>query len=358
MLERGFERAIDVLERARQFDGVFQRELGPRADREVRGVGRIAHQHHRHALAVDLVPVHPALADHARELDPDRGAAQVRGVADERVAVQVGGEKFFAVGDAFFLRHLVDAGRFPRRFRRLDDERGGAVLEAVGVRLEPAMLGGHEDEVEGVEHLLRAEPHEAALARVDVRAEGLGVALAHQAVEAVGGQHQVGAVFAGDCLIVFDILLEHELDAHFLAAGLEDVEQLLAADPDEAVAAAAHRFALEVHLDVVPAVEGVADRRAGNGVGLPQIAHGGIGEHDAPAEGVIGAVALDDHDVVGRVLQLHQQPKIEAGGAAAEADDFHDALLVALRGAAVRACRRACGISMARCVVSEVDTTT
>ena len=34
-----------LLELARQLDRIFERELGARADREVRGVHRIAHQH-------------------------------------------------------------------------------------------------------------------------------------------------------------------------------------------------------------------------------------------------------------------------------------------------------------------------
>ena len=83
-------RALAAARRTRrQLDRVLERELGARADREMRGVRRVAHQHHRHAAAVrPRTPVHPVLADHARKADPDRRAAQVRGVADQRVAVR------------------------------------------------------------------------------------------------------------------------------------------------------------------------------------------------------------------------------------------------------------------------------
>jgi hypothetical protein len=53
-------------------------------------------------------------------------------------------------------------------------------------------------------------------------------------------------------------------------------------------------------------------------------------EHHAPAESVVGAVALDDGDLVGGVPQLHGNGKIEAGRAAAENRNLHpcDLLLI------------------------------
>ena len=61
-----------------------------------------------------------------------------------------------------------------------------------------------------------------------------------------------------------------------------------------------------------------------NGIYLDlQVAERLVGEHDAPAEGVVGAVALDDDDLVARVLLLHEQGEVQARGAAADADDLH-----------------------------------
>ena len=93
---------------------------------------------------------------------------------------------------------------------------------------------------------LGAEPDEAAAALVDVGVEGVGVAGADLAVDAVGGDDEVGVVFAGDGLVVLDEVLEHQLDADLFATRLQDVEQFLAADADEAMAAAADAAALEV----------------------------------------------------------------------------------------------------------------
>src|SRR5258706_63833 len=64
---------------ARQLDRILQRQLGARANREMRPVRRIAHQHHRNAARaarpVHRIPVHPGIADHARKADPDGRAA-------------------------------------------------------------------------------------------------------------------------------------------------------------------------------------------------------------------------------------------------------------------------------------------
>ena len=270
-------------------------------------------------LPFDLDAVRPVLADHARKADPVGRAAQVRGVADQLVAVEVLGEELLAEGDGLGLLHLVEAVGLPHRLRRLDDEGRGLVVELVGVGLEPAVLGLLEGEGEGVEGLVRAEPDEAALAQVDVGLEDLGIALADAAVEAVAGDHQVGVVLRGQRLVVRGVGLEHQLDAEREAALLQDVEQPLAADAAEAVAARAHLAALEEHLDVVPVMELVADQRGRVGVGRREVGQRLVAQHHAPAEGVEGAVALDHRDLEGRPSGLHQEREVEAGGAAADA---------------------------------------
>ena len=94
-----------------ELDRVLQRELGARADREVRGVRGVADQHDRRAAPLS---VHPVLADDAREVDPLRRAAQVRGVRHQRVAVEVLGEQLLAEGDRLL---LAPSGR-GRRLRQ------------------------------------------------------------------------------------------------------------------------------------------------------------------------------------------------------------------------------------------------
>ena len=68
------------------------------------------------------------------------------------------------------------------------------------------------------------------------------------------------------------------------------------------------------------------DRVGGVAVPFAHVVHRRVGEHHAPAEGVVGPVALDDGDVVRCAPQLlHQQREVQAGGAAADADDLHAA---------------------------------
>jgi hypothetical protein len=70
-------------------------------------------------------------------------------------------------------------------------------------------------------------------------------------------------------------------------------------------------------------VEGAQDLAGGLRVRRLQVAQGLVGEHHAPAEGVVRLIALDHRDVVGRVLLFHQEREIQPGGSAANADDFH-----------------------------------
>jgi hypothetical protein len=188
VVQRARQVATAAADAAHQLDRVLEAQLGARADAEVRGVRRVAHQHHRRAAVV----VHPALADHARKADPLRRPAQVRGVGHQRVAVQVLREQLLQERDGHVLVHRLEAQRLPHRLGRLDDEGRGGVVEAVGVRLHPAMFGLFEGEGEGLEQLVRAQPDEAAQPGVDVGLVGGGVLAADAAVQAVAGDDQVG----------------------------------------------------------------------------------------------------------------------------------------------------------------------
>ncbi len=64
-------------------------------------------------------------------------------------------------------------------------------------------------------------------------------------------------------------------------------------------------------------VERIANELTTHRVGLHQVLKRLVGEHDAPAKGVIGLVALDHRDAVRRVLQLHEQREIKTSGATA-----------------------------------------
>ncbi len=223
------------------------------------GVRGIADEDDRNAPAIQVVPMHPFPADDARKPDPDRRTAQVGGVAHQRVAAQVLRKEALAERDAFLLRHGFEAGGAPGLLRRLDDERRGFAVVLVGVRLEPAVRRVREGERERGKALLRAQPDEAAAAHVDVGRERFGIARADAAVESVPGDHDVGTERARRSDVVGNVLLEGQFDAQRLAPRLQDVQQALAADAAEPVAAAGDRASLEMDVDVVPVVEGVGD---------------------------------------------------------------------------------------------------
>ena len=76
----------------------------------------------------------------------------------------------------------------------------------------------------------------------------------------------------------------------------------------------------------------VLDRRGARRVVLPEILERLVGEDHAPAEGVVGAVALEHEDVVRRIAQLHRDREIQPGRAAADAHDPHAGILLAAPG--------------------------
>ena len=188
------------------------------------------------------------------------------------------------------------------------------------MRLEPAEFRLHEDEGKGFEHAMRAEPDEAVLRHLHRRLELRRVAVAELAVDAIGADDQVGV---GEVRDVIDLALEHQFHAQCFGAVLQDVEQMLALDAAKTVAAGSDDAALEVDIDVVPMREAVEDFLRALWIGAFQVAQRLVGEHHAPAERVIGAVALDHGDAVRRIAPFHLDCEIKARRPTAHADDPH-----------------------------------
>jgi hypothetical protein len=102
---------------------------------------------------------------------------------------------------------------------------------------------------------------------------------------------------------------------------------VLAADAAEAVAAGAHRTALEEHLDVVPVVE--ARRQSGGPVtgSAARRLSSVWSDSTTPQPKVSNGGCARPTTTVGRVLLLHQQREIQAGGATANAQDVHEEIV-------------------------------
>ena len=288
---------------------ILHRQLGARSDAEVRRMRRIADQHQ--------VAVMPALAEDAVEAQPRR-TPQMPCVAHQPMAVEMTREQPLAERDRFFGGREVESMRPPGLIARLDDDGREVAAELVRVDLEPAMLGALEREGERVERPGGPEPDEPALAHVDVGLEHVGMAGARAAVHAVGGDHQIGVAPRG---VVVHLMLEVLHHAEAARALLQYVEQALAADAAEAMAAGPYRHVPMTHLDVVPVMEIRDDRVMRLRIDGPEPLHRLVGEHHTPAEGVVRTVALMDLDLRLRMRFLDEDGGIQPCRSAAERYD-------------------------------------
>ncbi len=310
----------DAVELARELDRVLERELRAGADREMRRMRRVAHQHHVGMAVV----VAPAPADEPVELQPG-GTALVACVRHQARAVEHFREEVFAEGNGGVLIEFAEAVGVVGLLRRLHDEGRGVLVELVDMRLKPAVFRLAEVEGEGVVELVGAEPDVSVRADLQVGLESRCVLVAQARVDAVGRDDQVGV---GKFVIGFHVAFENEFDAERFATRLKNIEQLLAPDADEPVARCANAPALEEKLDVVPMIEGVLDLSRRLGITGAHAVECRVGENDSPSERVVRAIALDDGDAVLWLRLLHQEREIEAGRTTADTYDAHVVVLL------------------------------
>lgn len=292
---------------------VLHRQLGAGTDREVCGVRGVADE--------DEVAVVPPFVAYGGEVEP------LRVVGEDVVAREFPGEESadaldgLLVGDA--RRELdalggVEAGAAPDVLVHLDDEGGAAVGVGVAVDLHGPPLGLLDEELEGLEDPVGAEPHVLVVAPVQGGAEDLRMGRPNTGVGSVGGDHQVvrgGQAVGGG-------RPEAHVDPEGAAALLEQAEKFLAAHGGEALPADGVALAAEVDVDVGPAGEPPCHGLGELGVGVLDAAECLVGEDHAEAEGVVGGVALPDGDVVGRVELFHESSEVEAAGATANDRDL------------------------------------
>ncbi len=189
------------------------------------------------------------------------------------------------------------------------------------MHLEGAEVVLVDDEGEGLEDLVRAEPHVAAGALVEFGPEDVGVGGAGGRPYAVAGHHQVvggGEFGGGRCLgPVADVDLQGG------AALLEDAQQAPAAEGGEAVAAGGEGGAAVADVDVGPARElgrhGLVDLPVGLGDPVERL----VGEDDAEAEGVVGGVPLPDGDLPVRGELLGEGREVQSAGPSSYDCDAH-----------------------------------
>src|SRR3984957_3943458 len=279
------DRVTSRIELSRELDRVIEGKLGARTDSEMGGMGGIPHQYDMRT-AVEATPL---AADQAVEIEPGR-AAQMPRVCHELRAIEGLGEYLLAERDRAVLVEFAETMRLERVVGRLDDEGRRPAIELIDVGLEPTVLGLAEVERERVERLGDAEPDVAIGADEKIGSELIGVSVTDLRIETVGGHDEVGV---RELEVGIDVLLECELHAKRLATPLQDVQELLAADADKAVAGRALARTFEDKFDVVPMIECVGDLRRAFRVCGAHRTHHRVGKDDAPAKRVIGLIALD-----------------------------------------------------------------
>ena len=190
-----------------------------------------------------------------REVEPERA------VRVELPPAKLVREQLLAEGEALLLVQLVEPGRAPHRLRALDDERRHPLVVRIRVRVEEPVLGLAEGERERVEDVVGAEPDVLRALRPHLRAEVPEPP--QEAVRAVRADHEVR---------VRQLLhLDPELERHAQLAApfLQDLEQPLAGDRGERVAARRQLAPLEADGDAIPARERVRDLEVRLGIGVP-----------------------------------------------------------------------------------------
>ena len=281
--------------------------------------------------------VMPFLAEHPVEVQPGR-AAQVAGIAHQRMAVQMRGKDLLASGNAFILGHLAKAPFVIGLLAAFHDKSRCVGIELVGMGPDPAMFGLFEDEGEGVVELgMGAQPDELAGAGVDLGLEMLRVMGAHPGIDAIRRDHQV--IFGRQRVDIIGLGLKAQVHPQFAGAFLQQQQQPHPPDAAKTMPGRHRAGVLVDHRDIVPIGKMRVDRLGAFRVVGLEIRQRFIGQHHAPAKGIVRLVALDDGDVMGRIAQFQADREIETGRTSTQAHDFHKANLL-IQGFLRRGCQQ------------------
>src|SRR5664279_3767384 len=247
------------------------------------------------------VAVAPPLTQHAVEIEPRR-AAQMAGIGHQSMAAEITRKNLFANGNGLINAYMIKARTSPSRLRTLDDKSRCIGIELIGMRPDPAVFSFFEYESECVvEFLIGSKPDIFAGAHINVGLKNIGMARADTRVHTVSPDDEIEVPIGFE-----DFRFSLELELHTKCAGpvLKDVQEPFAADAAKAVAARGDDFIPVVHRNVVPIDELASNEfRALRVIGL-KVVERLIGEHNAPAEGIVRSVAFDHGHVVRGIAAL------------------------------------------------------
>ncbi|MCH5376812.1 MAG: hypothetical protein JJ992_22830 [Planctomycetes bacterium] len=184
------------------------------------------------------------------------------------------------------------------------------------------MFGLFKDEGECVvEFLMGPEPDEFAQSGVDIGAEHIRV---------FGPDERIDPVCRDDQIIILAVILgalefgfKPHVDAQLPGTFLQEDQHLFASNSGKAVAGRDRPDAIVFNRDVIPVGEVIADRLGALRVVRLHAAQRIVGQDDPPAEGIVGLVALEHYDLMGRVTQFHADREVETGRPPAQANYLH-----------------------------------
>src|SRR5205085_9564927 len=177
------ERSRHILflrERARERDCVFERELRPRPDGEVRRVQRIAQEH-------DVVMM-PMVIFNEQELDP------LRVVRQESVPRQIYDEYVCEIVSRLFVCVLAESVARPSLLVALDDEGARRLVELIRVRGKDAVFSLLKGERWAMKGLVRAVPDVTVVPHAQLRLKMCAEARPHLAVYVFRADEQLAPV--------------------------------------------------------------------------------------------------------------------------------------------------------------------
>ena len=240
-------------------------------------------------------------------------------VGEQPVPRQMTVEDLLAEGEALLLGHHVETGCTPHRFGAFHDEGGLAGVERVGVDLEEPVRSLLEDEGEGVEREVGAEPGIAGGVPVAPWPECHLVGRSDPAVDPIGRHHQVEIA---QLLRGADLGPEAEIDTKSAAALLEHSEQGAAGDRREPLTERADDPAPQTDIDRPPTDEAVGDGGMGLAIGIARARTAFPQRTPPPTRRWRRPIAFEHGDLVVAGTG-HEQGEEEPGRAAADDSDPH-----------------------------------
>src|SRR5712691_1111519 len=295
-----------LAERPVERDRVLERKARSRANREMHGAQRVAHQ--------DKLSREPAPARQQRKLPPQRL------VRDQRMPVEIRRKYPLAVHARLSVVHPAEPRPFPGGLIAFDDKgaHGGGV--AVMVSDKCSVLGAAEGEREALERLRRAVPREAVAEQLDLRLKLRLQRRSHERIRSVGADHDVCACELVERRHGAAILDPHasvtaQLSEDFLERKTPDRGKPVAVDVHALVAVhdALHRPAFHRRLYDIRELRLIALEKR----------QGALGEHDPESVSRPFGILLGDLDAPGRIAALGEQREQETGWSGPDYGDVH-----------------------------------